>query len=1419
MTTASDAPDSAEIPAQDDLAIRASLGPYELKRKLGQGGMGAVYLAVDPRKKEQLALKILPREKASNPQLVKRFKAEAQNAAQLSHENIVAIFGTGEDDGYLYIALEFIDGIDVHDLIQKRGVLPVKRSIDIIKQVSRALQHALEQHIVHRDIKPANLLVRRDGVVKLADMGLARAVDESIETGITRAGTTVGTVDYMSPEQARNSKAADVRSDIYSLGCTWYHMLTGRPPFAEGSLTNKLNAHAKQPPPDARDINPNVPEGVVAVMQRMMAKNPDDRYQSPQELIDDLEGTLVNKDAVSRQILEGIMDDLPEPLPAIDASSSNSHVLSHAGRSPAGSVTPATHTADDDDVYSVRAPIISSETSVATASPSVDDTPRPAKIAAAHLKSVATPLAKVNPPNTSNTANSTTSARKTVEVDEPAVVTKPLVDTTKPSHSSKHQADEPVRLIEMPTRPAAAPTKGGKPEKAAPHAGPTHTMPPPRRRTNNDEPLVTLSSPISPKKLATTIGSIAAILVIIAILSPWIKKAFTTEEPVVVSTNPFEGPAAPPVPATGQAADIPLVVDGANQGGAQQTVKSVLTERKDLLANSTPTINGVRPANIGGSDLQIPNGRSPNSVEWMDQPLQSLAAPIFNIRKGQAVEVERQYPVLQDAIKKVAKEGGRLVLFHEGPFELAPVEFTGGIVIIEAAAGVRPRIRLVKDNENNKPPGIKLKGASLVLDGVDIVSEAGSVPASIDWTWFDVDDGHIYVKRSSLTLSGHRDGSTTAFKLSGRASDSAGNSRFLLDETVLRGEGLQTVQFESHALDAVIRNSLVIAGDAGCLTIRQNQKASADATRKLRIVDSTLSTRQRAFTLRSADLLAPIATEIVLEGSLVSAPEPATQSVLLRLEDWPQNKSRVGGLGPFKSLIWNAKGSAVLGFNSLVSSTADASLVVNDANAWRELWKESAGMTISSVNWPQGVRGSLAETELKVWSPKTLEALQIPYADTDHIPGCRVSKLRTSDSSGAENTAEQVKNRPRTPIPFASKFVQQVDIAKVDLGKLIASKTWEDGTVFIVNGSGTRPCSPILIEGRKIRVKFNQTEGPTLVIAPKAGPKSGEHLAFITVRGGQLDVEQGTFDYDTKDSAAIAPWFMHAENAGFSLRNCRIKVPANASRSRGLVHWTPGNGSASSKSEGEFSAFGEIVDSVLVGNGTLMAIEMANMAFVSRNSAYIARQNLFEVATRPGSNSTPSAVDVQNCTYLVAGTQFVVNVPGSDHAQLPPIQMFHQDCIFATLPAEAGGKASPLMMNVVGSASPTAVVTWNEESCGYGPDLKAFYLASPNISTSPVAPQGFNEQWVKRWGERAIQHPLTTSDGVLFEKNLTPMTVQIKPENLTLHKSAKARKWSETGGQLGVRPEQLEVPPAPVRSSPNSKKPGVPTKQQPGLRL
>ncbi|MGE3316726.1 MAG: serine/threonine-protein kinase, partial [Planctomycetaceae bacterium] len=286
-----------------------TLGKYELIRKIGAGGMGTVFLAMDSQLKRTVALKVLPRERASNPTLVMRFQAEAQAAAQLKHDNIVTVYDAGNVDGHLFIALEYVEGTDVFELVSKRGSLPVARTIEIVKQVARALEHAHKQGIVHRDIKPSNLLLTNDGMVKLTDMGLARSIDDTMQTGITREGTTVGTVDYMAPEQARDSQAADIRSDIYSLGCTWYQMLTGSPPFPSGSVTNKLYAHVSKPRPDPREKNKLVPEGVVAILHKMMARKPKDRQQTPTELLTELENIDLKFSRDQALVLEALSDD------------------------------------------------------------------------------------------------------------------------------------------------------------------------------------------------------------------------------------------------------------------------------------------------------------------------------------------------------------------------------------------------------------------------------------------------------------------------------------------------------------------------------------------------------------------------------------------------------------------------------------------------------------------------------------------------------------------------------------------------------------------------------------------------------------------------------------------------------------------------------------------------------------------------------------------------------------------------------------------------------------------------------------------------------------------------------------------------------------------------------------------------------
>lgn len=260
------------------------LGHFELIEPIGVGGMAAVIRARDLQLGRIVALKILPPEMAVDPENINRFKQEARAAAKLDHENIARVYFCGEDQGLHFIAFEYVEGTDLRTLLHQHGPLKPAQAIKYMLQVAAGLAHAASRGVVHRDIKPSNIIITPEGRAKIVDMGLARSSDGSI----TQSGVTLGTFDYISPEQAIEPRIADVRSDIYSLGCTFYHLLTGQPPVPEGTAAKKLHHHQHVPPVDPRELNPAIPDELVAVLSRMMAKDPRDRYQRPEELIQHL---------------------------------------------------------------------------------------------------------------------------------------------------------------------------------------------------------------------------------------------------------------------------------------------------------------------------------------------------------------------------------------------------------------------------------------------------------------------------------------------------------------------------------------------------------------------------------------------------------------------------------------------------------------------------------------------------------------------------------------------------------------------------------------------------------------------------------------------------------------------------------------------------------------------------------------------------------------------------------------------------------------------------------------------------------------------------------------------------------------------------------------------------------------------------
>lgn len=263
------------------------LGQYTLLERLGEGGMGEVFKARHTTMGRIVALKLIRKDRLADAAAVKRFHREIQAAAQLTHPNVVHAFDADQVDGTHLFVMEYIEGFDLNQLVKDKGPLPVAHACDFIRQAALGLQHAHEKGMVHRDIKPANLLLAKNGTVKILDMGLARVArpdsDEASST-LTKEGSVMGTLDYIAPEQAMDSHTVDIRADLYSLGCTFYFLLTGKVPFPGGDALAKLMKHKLEEPVPVEKLRPDVPPNVVGVMRKLMAKQPEDRFQTPAEL-------------------------------------------------------------------------------------------------------------------------------------------------------------------------------------------------------------------------------------------------------------------------------------------------------------------------------------------------------------------------------------------------------------------------------------------------------------------------------------------------------------------------------------------------------------------------------------------------------------------------------------------------------------------------------------------------------------------------------------------------------------------------------------------------------------------------------------------------------------------------------------------------------------------------------------------------------------------------------------------------------------------------------------------------------------------------------------------------------------------------------------------------------------------------------
>jgi serine/threonine protein kinase len=295
-----------------------TIGKYKLLERIGFGGMGQVFLCEHMYMRRRVAIKVLPPAKAEEPAALGRFYREARAAAALDHPNIVRTHDIDQDGNLHFLVMEYVDGSSFLEINKKKGPMAIDRACHYIWQSAQGLEHAFRVGVIHRDIKPGNVLVDRFGTAKILDMGLARFyhTDDDMLTKKYDEKSVLGTADYVAPEQTINSHDVDVRADIYSLGATFYFLLAGHPPFPEGTISQKLIAHQTKKPMPIRKVRPEVPAELAAVVERMMAKSVNDRYQTPEQVISALAAF------VQPQIPAPPEDEMP--------------ILSPAAREPAG---------------------------------------------------------------------------------------------------------------------------------------------------------------------------------------------------------------------------------------------------------------------------------------------------------------------------------------------------------------------------------------------------------------------------------------------------------------------------------------------------------------------------------------------------------------------------------------------------------------------------------------------------------------------------------------------------------------------------------------------------------------------------------------------------------------------------------------------------------------------------------------------------------------------------------------------------------------------------------------------------------------------------------------------------------------------------------------------------------------------------
>lgn len=1320
------------------------LGSYRLREQLGSGGMSNVFRAVHEETGSVVAVKVLPRSLAKNVMVLQRFLREAKSAEALDHPNVVSIYDRGFDQGRHYLVLEYVAGRDLHDRVRMNGPLGIDEAIRFIRQVAEGLQYASSLGMVHRDVKPANLLMMPDGQAKIIDLGLALQADMEDER-VTRDGTTVGTVDYMAPEQARDSRQTSVRSDIYSLGCTFYFLLTGSPPYPGGGLVDKLARHVRAPIPDPREYRPDVSEALSLLIRRMMEKKPELRFSDYMQLIAALERLAdPSKSGQSVALDALIVEDEDDEIGLVPAEPILPGGKGVASRPPSTHKPLMAEIVEDDD----QPP--STIGSRAGSSHSLLGPSRPVEMSLSELASLdggddLQVRRQGRPPS------SQAQARSRPSLAVPAGPSfEDLVD----------EAEEPVEGY------------GGS------------TI----RRSGTELPL----------KTWIAAGLMVGLTIALVGLGVSVAISLTKPQPEIAVVSPREDP-----PENSIEVQTPIGVRGIGPNRPVRRSDPIKVESGQGAGPVTPTTVRITAREPLPDEKVYP---SQWEQRLLPAPAPSDAAlsnrPRVILRR---VPEAGDEPQTSSPAAALSRSGDVVEVADTGPFYEDDCQVTGKARIIRSRPGIRPILKIeptgqevVRQQEAKFVLG-RDRTEKLTIEGIDLAVDIRDLPLK-QQSLFLCRGAEVTLRDCTITLINVADRpSFTIF----RVEEGPTRNRITLERTLIRGP-IRTLVGLTAAHAEIVLNRSVIVGDGGPLIASE----SADqAARSLFLIRSVIATRGNLIEWKGKQ--APLTVKALGSTIARVDGGDATAMLRSRtvgggpaaiLDWWGQDNSFVGWAGWLTST--SETSTRVDGLDGIHATWpgSDSSSVVS-AGPWPASIVREDVIPADFVPIASDRRGTLARVAsphprlrdqtfgaiARLPAPAMSDGLIEPTAGPGFLlPGGSASH------PGPGSIAQPSSIGAAQPL-VDLYFDLQASPWNGDLGSFLIEKV-KDATsrvVVHVRGSGTRTMSPVRFpDGLSIAILGEHTE------ASKASPigfvpAPGDHgRAMFELIGGDLAVANLAFTSDASNRPRH--WF-RIEDGLFAMRHCRLRDASPAVAGLGAaVSFIARKASPIPSRAGPLTSatdrpIARIKNSLIWTGGDAISAEMGRGIVDLENCLIISGGPAITLLPqRVGRDKFEADLIMDRCTIADDRTGILLGPwPGEPEGPDRPWLVATRHCVFPR--TQVGGAGGLLLVDPDAMARGT--LFWQSFSDTYE---VARFLATTGPQPAGVPAADLKKQWIDLWGEhhtrgdrgpdpRRFQHVLTYRDKERPRPGkVTPQSLELDPK---VHKD------------LGVDLKSLPQPP------------------------